>query len=627
MQIAEDLKKQILVVEDEGLIAVDIQRRLGRLGYPEPVIASSGEEALERVRSTPFDLILMDIRLKGGMDGIAAAEVMKTELRAPVVYITAHSDLETISRAKRTEPLGYILKPITDGDLRSTVQVAIYKHEMERRVRASEAWLWTTLRNVGEGIIATDAEDGVIFMNPVAEQLTGWLTSDVYRLPLMDVLGLRDESTGQPAPNPVFDLLAEEYRPYTLLSIVTGARTPVEVACFENRAGEESLGAVVVIRDVRGRKESESRLVQSQRMEAVANLAGGLAHDFNNQLMVISGYADELAAELTGEARDQALEIRHVASVAASTTGQLLTLGRRDIPRPEVLDVNEVIAELQPLIRHTLGVDRGVDRTLATHLGSPQGFVRADRSQLKQVLLSLAMHARETMPCGGEMRLETCIWEVSRESAAALVYRPGTYVLLRVAETGDALDPETLAHIFEPSFRARKSDNGARLALPVAHSIVVQNGGYITAKSEAGRGASFEILLPSVGTFHALPGAPTILLVEGEDSVRRLMHKYLERGRYQILEARNAEEAAAIAQVSKQPIQILVTDVVMTGMNGPELAKQLAPLHAGMQVLFISGYSHHTLEHEGLWKDGLNLLPKPFPAAEFLRRVEVLLAQ
>src|SRR5271166_4762672 len=148
MQITEDLNKQILVVEDEGLIAADIQKRLQRLGYPEPAIANSGEEALQRVRSTPFDLILMDIRLKGGMDGITTAGLLKTEFRAPLVYMTAHSDLETVSRAKLTEPLGYLLKPITDGDLRSTVQVSIYKHEMERRVRASEAWLWTTLRNV-----------------------------------------------------------------------------------------------------------------------------------------------------------------------------------------------------------------------------------------------------------------------------------------------------------------------------------------------------------------------------------------------------------------------------------------------------------------------------------------------
>lgn len=622
MHITEDLNKQILVVEDEGLIAADIQKRLQRLGYPAPAIASSGEEALQRARSTPFDLILMDIRLKGGMDGIAAAEVLKAEFRAPVVYITAHSDRETINRAKLTEPLGYILKPITDGDLRSTVQVSIYKHEMERRVRASEAWLWTTLRSVGEGIIATDSTGDVVFMNPVAEQLTGWSNSDAYRLPLMDVFALCDESTGQPARNPVFDLLPEENRAYTLVS-KTAANTTVEVGCFENRSTEELLGAILVVRDVRTRRELEGRLIQSQRMEAIANLAGGLAHDFNNQLMIISGYADELSARLSGEDRDQALEIKHVASIAGSTTGQLLTLGRRDIPRFEVLNVNEVIAEVQPLISHTLDAAR----TLATDLGPPQGFIRGDRNQLKQVLLALAIHARDAMPSAGELRIESSTWEINPESPAARLYRPGPYVRLRVAHTGEGMDPATLSHIFEPSFSAQKPGSGTGLALPIVHSIVVQSGGYITARSEIGHGASFEILLPCVGTFHGLGDAPTVLLVEDEDSLRCLMHKFLERGGYQILEARNAEEAAAIAKVSKEPIRVLVTDVAMTGMAGTELAKRLAPLHPGMKVLFVSGYRHHTQEHEGLWKNGLNLLPKPFPAAELLRRVQVLLTQ
>jgi len=636
MHPTEDLNKQILVVEDEGLIAADIQRRIQRLGYPEPAIASSGEEAIQCVRSTPFDLILMDIRLKGGIDGITTAGLLKAEFRAPVVYITAHSDLETISRAKFTEPLGYLLKPITDGDLRSTVQVSIYKHEMERRVRASEAWLWTTLRCVGEGIVATDSTGDVVFMNPVAEDLTGWSNHDAHQLPLMDVLSLRDESTGDPARNPVLDLLPEENRTYTLVS-KTGASTPVEVACFENRATEELLGAILVVRDVRARREWEGRLIQSQRMEAIANLAGGLAHDFNNQLMVIAGYADELCSRLSGEDKDQAMEIKQVASVAGSTTGQLLTLGRRDMPRLEVLNLNEAIAEVQPLITQTLGDTRLQSRdregfqsrdreeavTLVTNLGSPQGFIRGDRNQLKQILLSLAIHARDAMPSGGELCLETSIWDINPESPAARLYRPGPYVRLRLADTGAGMDPATLSHIFEPFSNAQKPS----LSLPIVHSIVVQSGGYIAAQSEIGKGTSFEILLPCVGTFHQLVEAPTVLLVEDEDSVRRLMHKFLERGGYQILEARNAEEAAAVAKVHKQPIQVLVTDVAMSGMSGTDLAKRLAPQHPGMKVLFVSGYRHHTLEHEGLWKNGLNLLPKPFPATELLRRVEVLLTQ
>lgn len=631
MQIADDLNKQILVVEDEGLIAADIQKRLERLGYPLPALASSGEEAIRCARSAPFDLVLMDIRLKGDMDGIATAQVLKTELETPVVYMTAHSDRETIERAKYTEPLGYILKPITDGDLRSVVQISIHKHAMERRLRTSEAWLSTTLRSVGDGIIATDPSGEIVFLNTVAEQLTGWPGTEARGLPLMEVLGLFEESTEAPAKNPVFDLFPEECRAYRLVS-KTGGKTAVEIACFENRAEEELLGAVLVIRNIHARREMEGRLIQSQRMEAIANMAGGLAHDFNNQLMIISGYAEELCTRLTGDDQEPALEIRQAASIAAGTTRQLLRLSRREAVREEVLNVNAVICEVQALISHTLGKGR----TLATDLGPQRGFIRGDRNQLKQVLLNLALNARDAMPAGGEMRIKTSTWEVEPETPAGRQYRPGPYVRIRVMDTGEGMDQATLARIFEPLFTTKKPGFGTGLGLSIVHSIIMQGGGYIGATSEIGKGTTFEILLPCIGTFRGMgesgtgpsdgeEAPPTVLLVEDEDGVRRLMLKSLERQGYQLLEARNGEEATSIAAAYAEPIHILVTDVAMPGISGPQLAARLAPQRPDMKVLFVSGYRHHTPEHEGLWKGGVNFLPKPFPGAELVRRVQLLM--
>jgi PAS domain S-box-containing protein len=628
----EEQRKQILVVEDEGLIAADIQRRLERLGYPMPSIASSGVEALRCARSTPFDLVLMDIRLKGDMDGIATAHALKAELDTPVVYITAHADQETIGRAKLTEPLGYILKPVTDGDLRSTVQIALYKADMERRLRTSEAWLSTTLRSVGEGIIATDTSGEIVCMNPVAEQLTGWSAADAFGLPLMDVLPLLEESLSQPARNPIFDLFAGECRSYTLAS-KTGSRKTVEVECSENCSETDLLGSIVVVRDITRRKEMEGRLIQSQRMEAVANLAGGLAHDFNNQLTVILGYAEELCSRLSGEEQDQAREILEAAKVSSSITAQLLTLSRRDVPRLEVININEVICEVQPVISHSLGKNR----TQATELRSPLGFVRGDRNQIKQVLLNLALNARDAMPSGGVLRVESSTLEVDAESPGGRLNRSGPYVRLVVTDTGEGMDPATLSRIFEPHFTTKASGFGTGLGLSIVHSIVVQSGGSISVRSEVGKGTSFEILLPCVGTFHGPvdTGAeepagenqgPTILLVEDEDSVRRLMHKFLEREGYQLLEARSAQEAEGLAEVYDEPIDVLVTDVVMPGMSGPELAERLAPLRPDMKVLFVSGYRHDTPEFQGLLQRDLNLLPKPFPARELLRRIQMLLS-
>lgn len=624
MQANEDFQKRIMVVEDEGLIAADLARRIERLGYPVPFIARSGEEALERARSTPPDLVLMDIRLKGEMDGVATAAELRSKMRIPVVYLTAHADQETIERAKFTEPLGYILKPISDGDLRSGIQTAIYKATMERRLRTGAAWLATTLRSVGEGIVATNSDGDVAFMNPSAERLTGWSAAEAQGRQLMDVLQLDDETTEQPAKNPVFELATGENRTYTLVSQL-GARTLVEVECFENRADAEVLGAIVTLRDIGRRREMETRLLQSQRMDAIANMAGGLAHDFNNQLMVISGYADELSARLTGEYWEQIAEIRQAASLAAATTTQLLALSRHGGEGFEVLNIHEVISDVRPLIAQTLGTSA----TVTEQLAFPLGYIRGDRSQLRQLFFNLALYVRGAMPADGEMRIESSTVEIAADDPLARQFRPGTYVKLCASHNGEGMDPATLARVFEPRFDAKKEQSGNGLGLSLVHGIVLESGGYIGAQSAVDKGTSFEILWPCVGTFHGTGEnvAPTILLVEDEDGVRRLMHRLLEREGYQLLSARNAEDAEEIAGVSQRDIQVLVTDVVMPGMTGPQLAERLKPRHPQMKVLFVSGYRHDALDQKGLLGRRLHILPKPFPPAQFLRHVQQLLKQ
>ncbi|MGO9012616.1 MAG: response regulator [Bryobacteraceae bacterium] len=633
MQAAQGAKKQILVVEDEGLIADDIQRRLERLGYAVPAIASSGEEALRFARSTAFDLVVMDIRLQGEMDGIATAQILKDELQTPVVYLTAHADPDTVSRATTTEPLGYILKPISDLNLRSTVQIALYRHEMEQRVRASEAWLSTTLRSVGEGIVATDEAGEIVFLNAVAEQLTGWTADEAMGRPLMDVLRLNEESTGGAAENPILDerrgLFPNERRSY-LLASKTGEITPVEISCSENRSEEDTLGSILVLQDLRARREMESRLIQSQRMEAIANMAGGLAHDFNNLLMVILGYAEELETELQNDAdRERAAEIKQAATMAGSISKQLLTLSRRDLVSAEVLDVNGVIGEMQPLIARSLGTGC----SLKLELGSFAGLVRGDRNRLKQVFLNLALNARDAMPKGGEMRIASSLIDIGAASPKWRGYRPGRYVQIQVTDSGQGMAAATLARIFEPFFTTKRSGSGTGLGLAMVHAIILQSKGYITASSEMGKGTSFEILLPSAGmpqqagdsreTAATSEPAPTVLLVDDEDGVRRLMHKCLKREGYRLLQARDAEEAEEIAAACTGPIHVLVTDVVMPGMSGLQLAERLKPRRPEMKTLFVSGYGHEEFGTSGLPQ--MDLLAKPFRGPELARRVRTLL--
>jgi hypothetical protein len=628
-QAVQTARKQILVVEDEGLIADDIQRRLEKLGYGVAAIASSGEEALRFARGTPVDLVLMDIRLQGAMDGIAAAHRLREELQTPVVYLTAHADADTVRRATETEPLGYILKPVGDLNLRSTVQIALYRNEMEQRLRRSEAWLSSTLRSVGEGIIATNASGEVLLINTVAERLTGWTREEAAGRPLEEVLRLSEEATGSAVENPVFALGPDERRSYWLSS-KTGNGTPVEIGCTENASEEERLGTVLAVRDIRVRRELESRMIQAQRLEAIANMAGGLAHDFNNVLMVILGYAEELSTNLPdAQDRERATEIKKAAVMAGSISRQLLTLSRRDSTSTEVLDINGVIGEMEPLIVRSLGAGR----KLKLDLEVTAGAVRADRNRLKQVFLNLALNARDAMPRGGELRIESGLDAIEAGSPEARDCRPGQYVRIRVTDSGQGMDAATLERIFEPFFTTKQPGSGTGLGLAVVHAIVTQSDGYVKATSALGKGTSFEILLPRAARPRTTGGPvrsasiddspATVLLVDDEDAVRRVMRSCLKREGYELLEARDAEEAERIAAASAGPIHVLVTDVAMPGMSGLRLAERLTPLRPEMRTLFVTGGGSEELGRAGVAP--AELLTKPFLAGELAKRVRALL--
>jgi CheY-like chemotaxis protein len=253
------------------------------------------------------------------------------------------------------------------------------------------------------------------------------------------------------------------------------------------------------------------------------------------------------------------------------------------------------------------------------------------------VLLNLTLNARDAMERGGELRIESRTVEIAADSLEGRLYRPGQYVRLRFVDSGEGMDQATLARIFEPFFTAKKFGRGSGLGLSIVHSIVVQGGGYISALSEPGTGSTFEMLLPCIGTFKRMSdvagplaegadATPTILLVDDEDGVRKLLHGYLTREGFQLLEAGNPEEAVLIAEVYQEPIHVLVTDVVMPGMTGPQLAQRLAPVRPDMKVLFVSGYTRDTLAKYSLDRSA-NVLAKPFPASELLRRVRLLLSQ
>ncbi|HWW54588.1 MAG TPA: PAS domain S-box protein, partial [Acidimicrobiales bacterium] len=414
-------------------------------------------------------------------------------------------------------------------------------------------------------------------------------------------------------------------------------------------------GASTVARDLTGtnlaevdRRALEAQLQQAQRLESIGQLAGGVAHDFNNLLAGIMNYAGlasiSLKEEMTrcGLSDDPAFvtvvqdvdEITKVAKRAAVLTHQLLIFSRREVVQPEVLDLNAVVGEMEGLLRRTIG--ENVDQ-LNTLFAPDLPLIKADRGQIDQVIMNLAVNARDAMPGGGKLGIETARFEVDEQYARIRAIRPGTYARLSVSDTGEGMSEEVAARALEPFFTTKPKGEGTGLGLATVYGIATQAGGDITIHSELGLGTTVRVYLPATldSRSHRGEGGPdvplvasgeTVLLVEDEDFVREPARRMLARRGYVVLAAASADEALDIVKEHPGDIDLLLTDVVMPGRSGKELSADVAELRPEVRVLFMSGYSQDVIAHQGVLEEGLNLIEKPFSAEDLLRRVRDVLA-
>jgi PAS domain S-box-containing protein len=421
--------------------------------------------------------------------------------------------------------------------------------------------------------------------------------------------------------------------PYEHMALrADGSRVPVEVQAKNANIGGRNL-RVTALRDVSERRRLEEQFRLAQRMESIGRLAGGIAHDFNNLLTVILSLTRLLQdAPADHDSAEDLAQIQAAADRASVLTQQLLVFARRQIAQPEIIDLNELVTNLDSMLRRIIGEDI----SFVTVCGPDLGRVRADPGQVEQVLLNLVVNARDAMPAGGKLTLETANVTLGDDYAAKHpLATPGEYVVVSVSDTGVGMDASTLAQIFEPFFTTKGPGKGTGLGLATCYGIVKQNGGSISVYSEVNKGTIFRIYLPRVleaatsrerpAATAAVGGSETVLVVEDNEIVRRLAVRVLAANGYQVLEAGDGTEALRIYAAEQGRIALVMTDVVLPGISGKELADKLRELRPDLKILYTSGYTENTIAHQGVVDAGLHFLAKPYLPSALVEKIRAVL--
>jgi PAS domain S-box-containing protein len=501
----------------------------------------------------------------------------------------------------------------------------------DRRLHQVESRMELMLDSIKDyALFILDEEGRVASWQPGAEQVFGYTAAEIV-----------EESAA-----PLYNMAAQDFQ--TLLAEARGiGHADWEGPC-RRRDGERFVGAttirplenadgdppgfVAVTRDVTEQRDLEVRLRQSQKLEAIGQLAGGIAHDFNNLLTAILGYADWLGQDLAGDETKQGhvAEIQKAAERAAALTRQLLAFGRRQMLDPTPVDVSRLVEDLMPMLRRLIGEQITMTCEAAPNLPAVMG----DKSQVEQIIVNLAVNARDAMPAGGRLTIRASeAWLDEAAAGGELV--PGAHLLLEVSDVGVGMSAETQAHIFEPFFTTKEVGRGTGLGLSTVYGIVKQMGGAVRVTSEPGQGTTFRLFFPVTRERPAEPAAPapavtprgheTLLLVEDEDAVRHFLTRALERAGYHVLGAGDPATAIVLASAADEEIDLIITDVVLPGGTGPELVKTLTAARPGLPALYISGYADAVLARQQVTPKASHFLQKPFSAAELLARIRHIL--
>jgi PAS domain S-box-containing protein len=646
-------KADILIVEDEALVAADLGDRLREMGYNVTGEIASGEEALEKMPHLRPDLILMDIVLDGEMDGIEAARQVRSRWDTPVVFLTAHADNNTLRRARLAEPFGYVIKPFAEAELHATVEMALHKHRVDSQLRKMERWLATTLRSIGDGVLTTDEQARVTYLNPVAERLTGWKHMEAIGRTSSEVLALVERETGNLVADPAQRAIAEgvpvNMPPRTILRSRRGLEIFIDDSAAPIRGDDGKIhGAVVVFRDcteqirlAEERRRLEEKMREAQKLESLGLLAGGIAHDFNNLLTGIMGHASLCRAKLqvSNPMHDNLEKIQTTGQRAADLCKQMLAYAGKGKIAHRAVDMNAVIADTLSLVSLSISKQVAVKRDLAAELRHVDG----DGTQIQQVVMNLLINASEAIGENpGEIRIATGLKRTEAWEFASAVLAPelpgGEYVCVQVRDTGAGMEPETLARIFDPFFTTKFTGRG--LGLAATQGIVRAHQGALFVESVFGKGSTFRLLLPASECLAAeiaslppaaqparLHGRGSVLLVDNDKDVRMVTRAMLRICGMEVVEACSGREALKICEGRAEPFSMVLMDITMPDMNGVQTFEHMHRLYPALPVLLMSGYSAEDAAVSFGDMTGSDFLQKPFLPAHLKEKLRALLGE
>lgn len=661
----------ILLIDDEKIIRDSFRNFLEDYDYTVHE-AADGLEGLEVFKRKSPALVLLDLNMPV-MDGIEVLKKLTVwSSDIPIIVVSGTGLIDDVLRALRLGAWDYLYKPIENlSVLLHAVEKAlerarlirenrIYQEQLEREVKRRTEELEQTTRRLRESekkfrtftesapVAIMIYRDGKwLYANPAAKKLTGYPITKLHDMDSLDIFHPDYREIARNLMDAGNNAVEEEngvpLQKREELKIITGKNIEKWVDFSGEMLEFKGKTAVLVTAmDITERKNAEEekanlekRLQQSQKMESIGRLAGGVAHDFNNLLSPIMGYTQMLLMEFPpGNPRHEKLaQILKASERARDLTRQLLAFGRKQVLDIKTIILDHAVTGFRKILKRTIREDI----RLKFKLNTPSSGILADVSQIEQILMNLAVNSQDAMPHGGELVIETA--EVHHDDAYTALHpdvRPGPYIMLAVGDTGCGMDSETMKHVFEPFFTTKEPGKGTGLGLATVHGIVKQHGGSIQVYSESGYGTIFKIYFPRVDqpveSIPVLPpredtgyGSETILLAEDEESVRRVVTHILGNRGYTVIAAEDADECLRLAHLHKGPIHMLLTDVIMPRMNGRELYRRLSDFLPDLEVLYMSGYTDDVIAHHGILEEGIHLLQKPLSIHILTSKVRELL--